>query len=234
MPLLEVKSLNGFYGDFQALFDVNLQIEEGQSLAIIGANGAGKSTLLHALMRQVHTQVQQLRFREHSLLPLSPAEVVHLGMALIPEGRRLFRSCSVRENLLLGATAGRPGPWSIPKVLEVFPELESLLLRGAPDLSGGQQQMAAIARALMANPILLLCDELSLGLAPVITKRVYEALAKIKQQGMSIILVEQDVDQALRASDYVYCLMEGRVNLEGSPDALSHECITRAYFGEGG
>jgi branched-chain amino acid transport system ATP-binding protein len=158
--------------------------------------------------------------------------VAALGIALVPEGRRLFPSLSVEENLLMGAFNGRKGPWSLRRVLDVFPVLESKRKAPAPVLSGGQQQMVAIGRALMSNPRLLMCDELSLGLAPAVVKEVYAALVRVcSEDGLAVVLVEQDVELARAMSDRTYCLMHGTVSLTGRSTELSREAISAAYFG---
>jgi branched-chain amino acid transport system ATP-binding protein len=229
--LLELQGVRSFYGDFQALFDVELEVAEGETLAIIGANGAGKSTLLGTVAGTVQSASGAVRFDGRDVLGLSAHERVDLGISLVPEGRRIFPSLSAEENLLVGAYPKRPGPWTIPRIYELFPLLEPLARRSAAKLSGGEQQALAIGRALMANPRLLLLDEVSLGLAPIVVRQLYEALPTIAESGATILLVEQDVGQALRAADRVYCLLEGRISLHGRPDELSRDEITAAYFG---
>src|ERR1700688_4574334 len=167
MSLLETHNLSAFYGDFQALFDVDVSVEQGETVAVIGANGAGKTTFLRAIGGVLPTAPDMVTFDGRPIGHLAPHDVVRLGIAMVPEGRRLFPSLSVEENLLLGGHNERKGPWNLTRVYELFPRLLELRHLPAPALSGGQQQMAAIGRALMANPRLLLCDELSLGLAPV-------------------------------------------------------------------
>ena len=230
-PVLSVENLNAFYGDAQALFDLNLTLNAGELIALIGANGAGKSTLLKSIVGLVRGRQGAIRLRNIDLMKIPAHAVVSHGIALVPEGRRLFPSLSVEENLLLGATAKRSGPWTLNAVYDLFAVLKERRLQASTSLSGGQQQMVAIGRALMANPDVLLLDELSLGLAPVIIKDIYELLPKITGNGLSVILVEQDVSRALSVADRFMCLLEGRVSLEGRPGDHSREAVTNAYFG---
>jgi branched-chain amino acid transport system ATP-binding protein len=232
MPdLLEIDGLESFYGEFQALHGVSLRLEAGQVLSLIGANGAGKSTLLKTICGLVTARNGSVRWRGTELLGQAPNRIVAQGIALVPEGRRLFPSLSVEENLILGGKVARPGPWSLSAVYDLFPILREK--RNAPStaLSGGQQQMVSIGRALMSNPDLILLDELSLGLAPVVIKDIYAQLPRITGSGMSAILVEQDVARALSASSRFTCLAEGRIALTGSPGDHSRDAISAAYFG---
>jgi branched-chain amino acid transport system ATP-binding protein len=232
MALLETHRLTAFYGDFQALYGIDVELNAGETLAIIGANGAGKSTFLKTITGLLPAQPGGVVLDGRPIGGLPPAEIVRLGISLVPEGRRLFPSLSVEENLKIGAYGRRQtGYWSLDRVYEMFPEL--IERREAPSqaLSGGEQQMAAIGRALMSNPRVLLCDEISLGLAPVVIRRIYAALPRIKAQGTSVILVEQDVVQALQVADRVYCFQEGRMALTGRPAELGRERIHTAYFG---
>jgi len=232
MPdLLQVKAIDVFYGDFQALFGVSLSVEAGQIIAVIGANGAGKSTLLKTIAGLMHPRRGEIRFNDLTLTGRPAFDVVNHGIALVPEGRRLFPSLTVEENLLIGGQPRRPGPWTLPRVYDLFPVLAERRHLSAPALSGGQQQMAAIGRALMANPRLLLCDEISLGLAPIVVRDIYMRLPQIAAEGLSLIVVEQDIAQALRAASHVYCLQEGRVALTGATHELTRETISAAYFG---
>ena len=230
-PLLAVERLAAGYGDFQALFEIDLRVDEGETLAVIGANGAGKTTLLRAIAGDVPAWSGSISFDGRDLAPVPAHRRVADGIAMVPEGRLLFPSLSVRENLEVGAYARRPGDWTIDRVLEVFPLLEPLLGRESTGLSGGEKQAVAIGRALMANPRLILLDEVSLGLAPVVVKRVYEALPAITGAGATALVVEQDIGQALAVADRVVCLLEGRVSLEGAPDTFTRDEITSAYFG---
>lgn len=229
--LLEVRGLSAGYGDFQALFDLDLTVGEGETLSIIGANGAGKSTLLRTIAGLVPAMAGSIRFAGEDLLAVPAHRRVAAGIAMVPEGRMLFPSLDVRENLLIGAHQRRPGTWSLDRVLAVFPLLVPLLGRPADVLSGGEQQAVAIGRALMANPRLILLDEVSLGLAPVVVKQVYAALPAITGAGTTALVVEQDIGQAIAVADRVICMLEGRVSLEGAPDELERDAITAAYFG---
>jgi branched-chain amino acid transport system ATP-binding protein len=198
---------------------------------VIGANGAGKSTLLAAVAGMLPPAGGDVRFDGRSIRALPTHRRVSAGISLVPEGRRVFPSLTVRENLLVGAYKGRPGHWTLPRVFELFPVLEQLAGRWGNALSGGEQQMCAIGRALMANPRLLLLDELSLGLAPVVIKPLYATLATIAAEGTTVVLVEQDVTQALATAARAYCLLEGRISLHGETSKLSREQVVEAYFG---
>jgi len=230
-PILTVSGLDAHYGDFQALYDLDLTMAEGEVLAIIGANGAGKTTLLRSIAGLIENGAGQIRYRGRPIGALRADLVAGLGIALVPEGRQLFPSLSVEENLLIGGRAKRPGSWSLETVYELFPILRERRSQASTSLSGGQQQMAAIGRALMANPDLILFDEISLGLAPIVIKNIYDALPGIIGSGMSAAIVEQDIAKALSVSSRVYCLQEGRVSLEGASGTVSREDISRAYFG---
>ncbi len=230
-PLLHIDGIDAYYGDFQALFGVSLKVEPGQVVAVIGANGAGKSTLLRCISGLMHPRRGDIAFDGESIGSKPAYDVLRRGIAMVPEGRRLFPSLSVEENLLIGGQSRRPGPWSLARVYGVFPVLAERRHQPAPTLSGGQQQMAAIARALMSNPRVLLCDEISLGLAPIIVRDIYAQLPAIVAEGQSLIIVEQDIVQALKAASHVYCLQEGRIALEGEAGSLTREAISAAYFG---
>lgn len=232
MPeLLSISNLSAHYGDFQALYGVDMTLAEGEVLAIIGANGAGKTTLMRSISGLMQNAAAQITYRGQPIGALRADQVAGLGIALVPEGRQLFPSLSVEENLLIGGRMGRKGPWSLEAVFELFPILKERRAVASTSLSGGQQQMVAIGRALMANPDLILFDEISLGLAPVIIKSIYEALPGIVGTGMSAMIVEQDISKALSVSDRLYCLQEGRVALEGASGHVSREAISSAYFG---
>jgi len=230
-PLLQTVGLDAFYGDFQALFDVSVRFDEGEVVAIIGANGAGKSTLMRSITGLLGNCPEMVRHRGAPIGGLRADQIARLGIAMVPEGRQLFPSLSVEENLVIGGQVGRPGPWSLKTVYQLFPILGERRTQASTSLSGGQQQMVAIGRALMANPDLILFDEISLGLAPTVIKSIYEALPGIISTGVGAVVVEQDITKALGVSDRVYCLQEGRLSLEGSPASLTREDITRAYFG---
>jgi branched-chain amino acid transport system ATP-binding protein len=231
MSLLETRALQAFYGDYQALFGIDLELGPGETAAVIGANGAGKSTFLRAVMGQLPAPAASVRFDGQPIGGRPAHAIVRLGIAMVPEGRRLFPSLSVEENLLAGAYCRRPGPWSLQRVYALFPRLAERRRVPGTLLSGGEQQMAAIGRALMANPRLLLCDEISLGLAPMVIEQIYASFVRIRAQGASIVLVEQDVKRAAGAADRVYCLLKGRVTLQGSARGLSLDDLSRAYFG---
>jgi branched-chain amino acid transport system ATP-binding protein len=228
---LEVDSIDVHYGDFQALWSVSLSVAAGGTLAIIGANGAGKSTLLGAIAGSRRLTNGAIRFDGQDVSGLPAHARVALGITLVPEGRRLFPSLTVEENLSLGGFSRRKGPWSLKRVYELLPIVANLRHRHANELSGGEQQAVAIGRALMNNPRVLLLDELSLGLAPVIIKSLYAVLPDVSSTGTAVLLVEQDVGQALAAADRVECLLEGRVTLEGDAKDLDRDSLRAAYFG---
>ncbi|MDE4133665.1 ABC transporter ATP-binding protein [Phaeobacter sp. QD34_3] len=262
MALLETHGLTARYGDFQALFGVDIALEPGETVAIIGANGAGKTTLMRSITGVLNNDAAQIRHRGVEIGHLQADTIMKRGIAMVPEGRRLFPSLTVEENLIIGGQhkggrdlgdridsflcrlLGGPDPmelaaghdgsgyWSLDTVYDLFPILKERRHSPGTALSGGQQQMVAIGRALMSNPDILLCDEISLGLAPVVIKDIYQALPRIKENGASLIVVEQDIGQALKIADRVYCLMEGRVTLEGRPSEITRDDIHAAYFGE--
>jgi branched-chain amino acid transport system ATP-binding protein len=229
--LIQTRGLQAFYGDAQALFGIDFELRQGEVVAIIGANGAGKSTFLKSLTGLVKVPAERVHFEGQPIGGQAPGFIVRQGLAMVPEGRRLFPSLSVRENLLMGAVAGRPGPWTLQRLFEMFPILEQKQHNPGTALSGGQQQMVAIGRALMSNPKVLLCDELSLGLAPIVIKEIYDALPRFTAEGLSVVIVEQDVSVAQRVSHRVYCFQEGRVALEGMSHELTRDQISAAYFG---
>jgi branched-chain amino acid transport system ATP-binding protein len=231
--LLEVDRVASFYGDFQALFDVSLRVTEGETVAVIGANGAGKSTLLRTVAGLQDRATGTVRFDGRPLDGVPTHRRLALGIAMVPEGRRIFPSLTVEENLKVGAVRDRSGRWTVATVLELFPALADKRDRPGSLLSGGEQQMLAIGRALMANPRLLLLDEVSLGLAPLVVRRIYDTLPEITARA-TVVVVEQDIGQALAAADRVYCLLEGRVALSAPAAELTRERITDAYFGLGG
>ena len=231
-PLLHVAGLTAHYGDFQALFGVDITLTEGQTVAIIGANGAGKTTLMRAITGVAKVTAGTVALEGDDITRLPAPQILIRGVAMVPEGRRLFPSLTVEENLLIGAHArSGNGYWTLDRVQRMFPILRERRHSPSTALSGGQQQMVAIGRALMSNPRVLLCDELSLGLAPVVIKEIYAAFPQIRESGTSIILVEQDIGQAMRVADHVHCMMEGRITLSGRPADLTREAIHDAYFG---
>ncbi|MEM8852053.1 MAG: ABC transporter ATP-binding protein [Pseudomonadota bacterium] len=229
--LLEICALDAHYGDFQALFGVDLTLVGGETVAVIGANGAGKSTLMKSIMGLVKNRADAIRLRGAPVGDRPAYRLAVDGVSLVPEGRRLFRSLSVAENLVIGGRLKRPGHWSLATVYGLFPVLKERCHAPAEALSGGQRQMVAIGRALMANPDILMIDEASLGLAPTVVKDIYRAFPAIRAEGTAILLVEQDIAQAMGVADRVVCLQEGRVALEGAPGELGREAITAAYFG---
>jgi branched-chain amino acid transport system ATP-binding protein len=231
MTLLEVRGLDVFYGDFQALFGLTLEVRPGETVALIGANGAGKSTFMRCLVGLMSARRGEISFAGEPIAALPAERISRLGLSLVPEGRLLFPSLTVEENLLMGALNRRPGSWTLARVFELFPILRERRRQWPDALSGGQQHMVAIGRALMSNPKLLLCDEISLGLAPLVVDQIYESLSRIRAEGASIVLVEQDVKRAAGAADRVYCLLKGRITLEGEARGLGLDQLSRAYFG---
>lgn len=229
--ILSVHDLDAFYGDSQALFGVNLKVNRGQVVAIIGANGAGKSTLFKAICGLLPVRKDGVVFDGRSMGGVPAHKISHAGVAMVPEGRRLFGSLSVRENLEMGAYSRRPGGWNLERVFDLFPVLKERASQAPTTLSGGQQQMVAIGRALMSNPELLILDEVSLGLAPIIVREVYSVLPKLVQAGITVLLVEQDVMLAQSKSQHLYCLQEGRITLDGASEDITREQISQAYFG---
>lgn len=229
--LLQTHDLQAFYGDAQALFGIDFKLNAGELVAIIGANGAGKSTFLKCLTGLVRAPRESIQWKGEDIGGLSPGVVVKNGLAMVPEGRRLFPSLSVEENLLMGANARRKGPWTLQRLYQMFPILKQKRHAPSTSLSGGQQQMVAIGRALMSNPEVLLCDELSLGLAPIVIREIYNAMPTITAEGMSVVIVEQDVSIARSVSQRLYCFQEGRVTLQGASSDLTRDQISLAYFG---
>ena len=231
MGLLKTNKLEAFYGDFQALFGIDFEIHQGEVVAVIGANGAGKSTFLKTICGLLKSPRAAVVFDGQQIGGFAPGKIVQKGIAMVPEGRRLFPSLSVEENLLMGAYTKRPGPWDLASVYKLFPILEDKRRNSGTALSGGQQQIVAIGRALMSNPKLLICDEISLGLAPIVVKEIYHALPSICAGGLTVIIVEQDVGVAQQVSRRLYCFQEGRVTLTGASDKLTRAQSSEAYFG---
>lgn len=229
--LLQTHQLQAYYGDAQALFGIDFELNAGELVAIIGANGAGKSTFLKCLTGLVKAPAEAITWKGQSIGGMPPGKIVRQGLAMVPEGRRLFASLSVEENLLMGANAQRPGPWSLSRLYQLFPILNEKRHLPGTSLSGGQQQMVAIGRALMSNPEVLLCDELSLGLAPIVIREIYNAMPAITAEGMTVVIVEQDVTMARNVSKRLYCFQEGLVSLQGASSDLTREQISQAYFG---
>lgn len=231
MSLLSVDGVDVLYGDFQALYELSVRVDEGETLSIIGANGAGKSTLMKTIAGLMIPASGSITFNDADITRMPSYKRVPLGIALTPEGRRIFPSLTVEENLLVGAHAKRKGPWNLQSVYAAFPLVADRKDRLGLNLSGGEQQAAAIGRALMSNPQLLLLDEVSLGLAPVVVEQIYQALPSITAQGTTVLVVEQDVNQALKVADRVQCLLEGRTVLEGAAGSFTRDQIASAYFG---
>ena len=229
--LLNVENLETWYGDAKVLHGLSFQLKQGEVLALIGSNGAGKSTLLKSICGLLQKKTGRIAFKNEVITTLVANAIVAKGIALVPEGRKLFPSLSVEENLILGGNVGRKGPWSLQSIYNLFPILKEKRNAPSTSLSGGQQQMVAIGRGLMSNPDLILLDELSLGLAPIVIKDIYDMLPKIIGNGLTAILVEQDVTRALVSSQQFLCIQEGRISLEGAPHAFTKDQISAAYFG---
>ena len=233
MSLLSVEGLDVRHGLFQAVRDVSLDVVEGETLALVGANGAGKTTLLRALAGAHAPAAGRIVFEGEDITAVPAHRRVRRGIALVPEGRRLFPDLTVEENLLVAGAARRSGPWTVEGVLDAFPILRPLLKRRAALLSGGEQHATAIGRALMTNPRLLLLDEVSLGLAPAAVESVYRSLRTLVEGGATIVLVEQDLTRAMSVATRVACMLEGRIVLEAAPQELSRDDVVQAYFGLG-
>jgi branched-chain amino acid transport system ATP-binding protein len=230
--MLQTDGLTAQYGQFKALFGVDIRVAEGECVAIIGANGAGKSTLMRSIAGVLRNGAGMVLHRGQAIGDWPSDRVLQRGIAMVPEGRRLFPSLSVEENLLIGGQVRRgSGRWSLDTVYDLFPILRDKRANPGTALSGGQQQMVAIGRALMSNPEVLLCDEISLGLAPVVIKDIYAALPAIRAGGTAVVVVEQDITRALAVADRVYCMMEGRVTLEAAAATVDRTAVQAAYFG---
>jgi branched-chain amino acid transport system ATP-binding protein len=233
LPLLEVTGLDVYYGDFQALFGVGMQVSKGRALALVGANGAGKTTLLRAIAGALSPAHGTITYDGADITSAAPHQRIHRGIALVPEGRRLFPSLTVEENILVGGAASASAQWPLERIYEVFPLIAGRRRQRASTLSGGEQQAVAIARALAAAPSLLLLDEISLGLAPRVVAELYDTLAGLREAGATLVLVEQDLERALTACDDLVCLLEGRVVM-ASTTAVSKDDVIAAYFGTAG
>jgi branched-chain amino acid transport system ATP-binding protein len=233
-PLLEVRDLVVHHGQLMALDEISLRVFPGEVYAIIGANGAGKSTLLRTIAGLHHPTSGSVFYDGKDVTGLRPDRRATQGIVMVPEGRRLFGSLSVEENLKVGATYARQGPWHIERVYEMFGWMRERRRQPTAQLSGGEQQAVAIGRALVANPRVLMLDELSLGLAPVVVQRIYGMLPQILGTGLTVLLVEQDVSQALRVASHIQCLLEGRTTLEGKPADVTADQVEAAYFGLAG
>lgn len=232
--MLKVEGLDVFYGMFQALSDVSVEVEKGKIVSILGANGAGKSTLLKTIAGLMAPRSGSILFDGERIDRLEPDEIVNRGISLVPEGRKIFQSLTVMENLLIGSYAPRARQYrreTLESVFNLFPRLKERRATVGTSLSGGEQQMLAIGRALMSRPRLIIFDEISLGLSPLVIKMLYEAVVRINQDGLTVMLVEQDVARSLATASQAYILQEGKVSLEGHPKDLSQEAVRWAYFG---
>jgi branched-chain amino acid transport system ATP-binding protein len=232
MSILVVNDLQANHGLLAAVRGVSFSIEQGEVLAVVGANGAGKTTLFRTLCGVHRAHAGQIHLANKDITDFSAHHRVSEGLAMVPEGRRLFADMSVRENLLIAGEHGRLGEWSLERVVDALPALRSIMSKLAGGLSGGQRQSVAIGRALMSNPKVLMLDEVSLGLSPIAVDEVYESLQQIKEAGQTtMVLVEQDLNRARQFSDRLMCLLEGQISLQGTADTLSKEAIVAAYFG---
>jgi branched-chain amino acid transport system ATP-binding protein len=231
MTLLRLESVTAHYGHLQALEELSLSLAEGEILAVIGANGAGKSTLLSLISGELRPSQGTVYFNDVDITHLEPYQRVRRGIALVPEGRHVFSTLTTQENLLVGGASRRRGTWNLDTIYDVFPFIKKRRNVRAGLLSGGEQQAVAIGRSLMSNPSLLLLDEVSLGLAPVIVRDLYVALREVANSGTTLLLVEQDLTEALGIANHVLCLLEGRVALAGSPENLNQAQVLDAYFG---
>jgi branched-chain amino acid transport system ATP-binding protein len=230
-PLLAVEGVSVFYDKFRAIDRVDIAVGAGEIVSIIGANGAGKSTLLKAIIGQADRVEGTIEFAGANIVGRPTRDIVAAGVVLVPEGRRLFPSLTVEENLRLGWDVGRKGEIGFGDIWKQFPMLEERRRQKAGSLSGGQQQMVALGRALLANPRLLLCDEISLGLAPLVVNELYALIPRIKERGIGILIVEQDIERSLAVADRFYCLLEGKVSLTGRPQDVSRDQVMKHYFG---
>ena len=234
MVALKVSGLDVHYKDFQALWNVSLKVREGEVVSVIGANGSGKSTLLNTVSGLLTPTRGTIDFFGETIDDLTPHQTVARGISLVPEGRRVFPRLTVYENLVMGSYTPRARPnrdQGLSLIYKLFPVLMARHNQMSDTLSGGEQQMLAIGRALMSEPKLMLCDEISLGLAPTIIKDIYKRLGQINREGMTIVLVEQDIKRSLKAADYTYVMLEGKVVLEGDPSSLTEDEVKKAYFG---
>ncbi|MER8977835.1 ABC transporter ATP-binding protein [Mesorhizobium sp. M0618] len=235
--VLSTHGLLARYGDFQALYGVDIELHQGEAVALIGANGAGKSTLLRSIMGLLPVRREMVLLQGEAVGGTTTDRMVQKGVAIVPEGRRLFTGMSVEDNLRVAidqaARIGAKGGWTLPRLHQLFPILKEKARTQVQSLSGGQQQMVAIGRALLCQPRVLLCDEISLGLAPKVIREIYAALPEIRATGTAMIVVEQDVGLARTATDRLYCMLEGRVTLTGRSAEITREQIGKAYFGAG-
>lgn len=234
MPMLEIRDLDVYYGEFQALTSIELDVEKGQIVSLMGANSAGKSTLLKTISGILRPGSGGIDFEGKSIDGLEPHEIVSMGIALVPQGRKIFSNLTVRENLMVGSytpRARKTRDKTLANVLELFPALKGRIQQRGTDLSGGEQQMLAISRALMSQPHFIIFDEISLGLSPIVVKELYRTIKRMNQEGMTVVVVEQDVKRSLRVSDFAYILLEGKITLRGDPKGFTEEMVKKAYFG---
>ena len=231
--LLDVADLDVFYGDFQALFGVSMSVRSGGATALVGANGAGKTTLLRTIAGAESAAAGAVRYGSSDITAAPPHRRISRGIALVPEGRKLFPSLTVEENIQVGAAAAASDAWPLERIYDAFPLIATRRKQRASTLSGGEQQAVAIARALAAAPTLLLLDEISLGLAPLVVEGLYETLAGLREAGATLVIVEQDLRRAMDACDDLVCLLEGRVALAAPVADVSRDEVVAAYFGEG-
>ena len=231
--LLEIADLDVFYGDFQALFGVSMSVPRGGATALVGANGAGKTTLLRTIAGAQAPASGVVRYGGSDVTAAPPHQRISRGIALVPEGRKLFASLTVEENIQVGAAAAASDAWPLDRIYAAFPVIAQRRRQRASTLSGGEQQAVAIARALAAAPSLLLLDEISLGLAPLLVEELYETLSGLRSAGATLVIVEQDLRRAMDACDDLVCLLEGRVALAAPVASVSRDEVVAAYFGEG-
>ena len=234
MSMLEISALNVFYGELQVLFEVKFKVKKGQKVSLLGANSAGKSTLLKTISGIMKPSSGTISFNGKRIDRLEPHDIIKMGMALVPEGRKIFSSLTVLENLLLGSympRARKEREKTLETVLSLFPALKGRLKQNGTKLSGGEQQMLSIGRALMSKPSFIIFDEISLGLSPVVVKDLYRTVVNLNREGITVVLVEQDVKRSLKVADFVYILQEGKITLKGDPRHISEETVKKAYFG---
>jgi branched-chain amino acid transport system ATP-binding protein len=235
MAMFEVRELESGYGEVQILWGVDITLEEGRLTSIVGANGVGKTTMLHAMMGTLKPWQGSIRLKGEEISGTPAYQKAEMGLVLVPEGRQLFSEMSVSENLEMGATNSRARKrvdHNLERVYSLFPRLKERRRQKAGTLSGGEQQMLAVARGLMADPEILMFDELSLGLAPILVLNLFETLQQLQEEGLTMLLVEQNVHLALSISDYAYVISEGRITLEGpAGEVAQDETVQKAYLG---
>jgi branched-chain amino acid transport system ATP-binding protein len=235
MSLLEIKNISSGYGEVQILWDVSMGLEQGQLTCLVGGNGVGKTTLLRTVMGTIKPWEGSVHFNGQDISQLPAHKKAELGLVLVPEGRQLFTDMSVQENLEMGATNRRARDHvsrNLEKVFDMFPRLAERKDQRSGTLSGGEQQMLAVARGIMGEPILLMFDELSLGLAPLLVLNLFQTLQKLQAEGLSMLLVEQNVHMALSISDYAYVIAEGRMSIDGpAREVANQEHVRKAYLG---